>query len=151
MKKTFQSVVLSFCLLNSALISAQDLSNPSPGDILQVSLTPPARKSQVQMNRDEGECYALAKKETGVDPLSPPPRPESPQEQRGPLATAAPIAVGVAMHSPIGLGVTAARRRRDANQNNQQQTSYDDAWQQSINSVRHSFKACMTNRGYSVD
>lgn len=148
MKKGFQFFILASTLLSSAFLSAQA---PTPGDILNVSLIPPARKSQVQMNRDESECYSAAKQETGVDPLSPPPRPESPQEQRGPLATAAPIAVGVAMHSPIGLGVTAARRRRDANENNQQQTSYDEQWRQSLDKVRQSFGACMRNRGYTIN
>lgn len=147
MKKSFQTFILGISLLCSAQLPAQ---SPTPGDILNVSLIPPARKSQVQMNRDEAQCYSQAKQESGVDPLAPPPRPEAPQEQRGPIATAAPIAVGVAMHSPIGLGVTAARRRRDANQNDQEQTSYDEAWQQSLNKVRQAFSVCMSQQGYQT-
>lgn len=148
MKKTSLFFACCAMLLPFALI-AQD-AGPTPAQILNITILHVAGRSPAQVIKDQNECYANAKKQTGVDPLNPPPRPEERSPQKGPMATAAPIAVTAATHSPIGLAVSAGRRRRAENQNAQQQMSYDENWQQSMNAVRLAFTTCMEGKSYAI-
>ncbi len=150
MKKLLNVFLLLSCLLPLSS-EAQNASNPSPAQILNMTVSHPGRRSHAQVLGDEGECYSAAKKQTGIDPLNPPPRPEEQSPKKNALGTAAPIAVSAATHSPIGLAVSAGRRRRAANQNAQAQMTYDESWQQSMNAIRHAFATCMQAKSYVVE
>ncbi len=116
-------------------------------------------QSKEQQMSDEGECYAWAKDNTGIDPMAqsaPPPQ----QAPRGGLARGAlrGAAIGGIVDGSDGaktgaaVGATIGGIRR-ADQN-RQQAAQQQQYQQSEAARRDTFNraytACLTGRGYSV-
>ena len=127
---------------------------------------PSKGQSASQQSKDEGECYAWAKKTTGVDPAvvasSPPPQQTGPavgggQRTAGALRGAAGgAAIGaIAGDAGKGAGIGAitgtmvggrqARQQR-ATQNQQAVTQQQEV----INTFYRAFGACMEGRGYTI-
>jgi hypothetical protein len=127
---------------------------------------PAKGQSASQQSKDEAECYAWAKKTTGIDPAvdasSPPPQQTGPavgggQRAAGALRGAAGgAAIGaIAGNAGKGAGIGAitgtmvggrqARQQRSAQ--NQQAVAQQ---QEVINTFYRGFGACMEGRGYTI-
>jgi Glycine-zipper domain len=127
---------------------------------------PAKGQSASQQSKDEGECYAWAKRTTGIDPAvvasSPPPQQTGPavgggQRAAGALRGAAGgAAIGaIAGDAGKGAGIGAitgtmiggrqARQQRAAQ--NQQAVGQQ---QEMINTFYRGFGACMEGRGYTI-
>jgi hypothetical protein len=125
---------------------------------------PASGQTSQQQSSDDGTCYAWAKQQTGVDPMtaSAPPQAAAPQGQRvkgaaGGAAAGAVVgaatgdaghgaAVGAAAGTVAGGVAHRQQRRQTAAANSQAQAissqemaSYNQAW-----------SACMQGKGYSV-
>ena len=118
---------------------------------------PAKNQTAQQQKKDDGECLAWAKKDTGIDPVAasqPAPQKTGPAVGGGErLKGAAGGAVigGIAGDAGAGaavgtvVGGAKARRNQDAqNQQAQQQQ------QQARNTYYKAYAACMQGRGYSV-
>jgi len=118
-----------------------------------------------QQQKDESECYAWSKNQTGFDPMAPPPVSQPAQVDSGPdgsvLRGAARGAVlGEVIDDDAGKGAAAGAliggmRRRDRQR--QQQQSNDDwqqqqaaQYQQMRDNYNRAFKGCMEARDYSL-
>ena len=126
---------------------------------------PSKGQSPSQQNKDEGECYAWAKQQTGIDPMavaSAPPPPSGPatgggERVRGAARGAAggaaigAIAGDTGQGAAIGAvaGTMAGGRQARQNQAAQQQQAQAQkgATMQHFNKA---FGACMEGRGYTV-
>ena len=127
---------------------------------------PAKGQSAAQQSKDDAECYAWAKQNTGIDPArvasTPPPQETGPavgggQRARGALRGAAGgAAIGaIAGDAGAGAGIGAitgtmvggrqARQARDAR--NQQAVAQQ---QDVINTFYRGFGACMEGRGYTI-
>ena len=147
------------------------LSFPFPATA-QVFIYPSRSQSPQQEQFDKGQCYSWAVQQSGFDPANPqvstppPPSPGAPQGGlfRGAAGGAALGAVGGAIGGDAGKGAAIGaavgglfglvRRARWAEQEQQQQQSYQ-AQQQSAMAQGHAaynraFSTCMTGRGYTV-
>ena len=127
---------------------------------------PSKGQSPAQQNRDEGECYAWAKQQTGIDPMavaSAPPPPSGPAAGGGERArgaargAAAGAAVGAIVDDDAGKGAAAgavvgtAAGGRQARQNKAaQQQQAQAAKGATIQHFNKAFGACMEGRGYVV-
>jgi hypothetical protein len=120
----------------------------------QAFIYPQKGQSQEQQQKDEGECAAWAKGQSGVDPGAAAPPPDRRQRQRGTVGgaargAAAGAAIGAiagdagkgAAIGAAGGGIAGRRGAKAAEQAGQQQTQ--DAYQRA-------FAACMEGRGYTV-
>lgn len=145
--------VTGIAMLSLALVAAaQPVAYPAKG------------QSPERQSKDEGECYAWAKKSTGIDPAvlaaAPPPQSESTvggERMRG----AARGAVGGAAIGAIagdageGAGVGAivgtmagGRQARQKQAAGQQQARAQS--QETLNTYYRGYSACMSGRGYTV-
>jgi hypothetical protein len=127
---------------------------------------PAKGQSAAQQSKDDAECYAWAKQNTGIDPAAvastPPPQQTGPatgggQRVRGAARGAAGgAAIGaIAGDAGAGAGIGAiagtmvggrqARQQRDA-QNQQAVAQQQDL----INTFYRGFGACMEGRGYTI-
>jgi outer membrane protein with glycine zipper len=127
---------------------------------------PAKGQSAAQQSKDDAECYAWAKQNTGIDPAAvasaPPPQQTGPavgggQRVRGAARGAAGgAAIGaIAGDAGAGAGIGAiagtmvggrrARQERDA-QNQQAVAQQHDL----INTFYRGFGACMEGRGYTI-
>ncbi|MGN6731167.1 MAG: hypothetical protein ACTHMB_04250, partial [Candidatus Binatia bacterium] len=127
---------------------------------------PAKGQSAAQQSKDDAECYAWAKQNTGIDPAAvastPPPQQTGPatgggQRVRGAARGAAGgAAIGaIAGDAGAGAGIGAiagtmvggrqARQQRDAG--NQQAVAQQ---QDLINTFYRGFGACMEGRGYTI-
>jgi hypothetical protein len=134
---------------------------------------PPQKQSQ-----DEGECYAWAKGQTGVDPMAPPPTPAQGAAQPAQAAPAPDgsrlkgAARGAAAGAVIGevanddagkgaaIGATAgmvaggrqSRKNQQQAAQQQQQAAQQQtaAHQQQIDLFKKGFAACLEPKGYTV-
>jgi hypothetical protein len=133
----------------------------------QKPITYPAKgQSAAQQSKDDKECYAWARQNTGIDPAAvastPPPQETGPavgggERARGALRGAAGgAAIGaIAGDAGKGAGIGAitgtmvggrqARQQRDAR--NQQAVAQQ---QDLINTFYRAFGACMEGRGYTI-
>ena len=127
---------------------------------------PSKGQSPAQQNKDEGECYAWAKQQTGIDPMavaSAPPPPSGPAAGGGERArgaargAAAGAAVGAIANDDAGKGaavgavVGTAAGGRQARQNKAaQQQQAEAAKGATIQQFNKAFGACMEGRGYTV-
>jgi hypothetical protein len=126
----------------------------------------PAQGQQAQrQNQDEGECYAWAKQQTGIDPVA---VASTPTQQSGPAAGggerlrgAARGAVGGAAIGAIAgdtgdgaaIGAVAGTMSggRQARQNKaSQEQQAQQAKSSTIQHFNKAFGACMEGRGYTV-
>jgi len=121
------------------------------------SVYPAKKQTAEQQKKDDGECRAWAKKDTGIDPVAasqPAPQQTGPAVGGGErLKGAAGGAVigGIAGDAGAGAlvgtvvgGAKARRNQKAQNQQSQQQQ------QQALNTYYKAYAACMEGRGYSV-
>jgi hypothetical protein len=126
---------------------------------------PKKGQSQSQQNKDEGECYAWAKKQTGIDPMTvanTPPPPSGPATgggerargaARGAVAGAAVGAAagdtgkGAAVGAAAGTAAGGRRARQNQQAKQQQAQAEKGAKTQQFNKA---FGACMEGKGYVV-
>jgi hypothetical protein len=163
-KSVFSAVVVAAMLfLVSTFVTiavAQSLSSS-----LGVVPYPTKGQSPDQQNRDEGECYAWAKQQTGIDPaaVASAPAPQSGPATgggervrgaaRGAAAGAAVGAIGgdagkgAAAGAAVGTvaGGSQARRNKGA-----QEQQAQDAKAGTLQTFNKAFGACMEGRGYTV-
>ncbi|WP_353328121.1 YMGG-like glycine zipper-containing protein [Chitiniphilus shinanonensis] len=138
----------------------------------QPAVYPAKGQSASQQSKDDGECYAWAKQNTGVDPAHPPQvvtQPPAPvhhgQRIRGAARGAAAGAVigevanddaghGAAVGATAGVvaGGVATRQQRRANAANQQAQAQQQAQvsAESLAVYERAYGACMEGRGYTV-
>jgi Glycine zipper len=126
---------------------------------------PSKGQSSAQQNKDEGECYAWAKQQTGIDPVavsSAAPPPSGPaagggERVRGAARGAAGGAVVGAIAGDTGqgaaigavVGTMAGGRQARQNQKAQQQQA-QNAKAATLQQFNKAFGACMEGRGYVV-
>jgi hypothetical protein len=126
---------------------------------------PSKGQSPSQQNKDEGECYAWAKNQTGIDPVAvanAPPPSSGPaagggERVRGAARGAAGGAAVGAIAGDTGkgaavgavVGTMAGGRQARQNQRAQQQQA-QDAKAGTIQHFNKAFGACMEGRGYVV-
>ncbi len=156
-------VAIAFCMIATDLscVFAQQSISSSLG------LVPYPAKGQSlsRQNQDEGECYAWAKQQTGIDPVAvanTPPPPSGPAVGGGErLRGAARGAVGGAAIGAIAgdsgdgaaIGAVAGTMAggRKARQNKQAQSQQaQDAKAGTIQHFNKAFGACMEGKGYVV-
>ena len=155
-------IAMVVCVLVAAygMLSAQSISSS-----LGVVPYPSKGQSPAQQNKDEGECYAWAKQQTGIDPMavaSAPPPPSGPatgggERVRGAARGAAGGAAVGAIAGDTGKGAAigavagtmAGGRQARQNQAAQQQQA-EAAKGATIQHFNKAFGACMDGRGYTV-
>jgi len=138
----------------------------SPASRLGVFPYPKNNQSADQQQKDENDCYAWAKQQTGIDPAAPPPPPPEAKQAKGGGAKGA--AKGAAGGAAIGaiagdagtgaaIGATAGavrgrRQQKKANKQAEQQTqaAAGQQQQQTLDTFKKAFGGCMDGRGYSV-
>jgi len=147
----------------------ETFQSSAPG---QVYIYPEDGQSPQHEQFDRGQCYSWAVQQSGFDPANPqvasgpPPMAEAPQGGmfRGGAGGAALGAVGGAIGGNAGEGAAIGaatgalfggmRRRRWAEQEEAQQSSYmeqqQSALSQGLANYNRAFGVCMTGRGYTV-
>ncbi len=134
---------------------------------LKVFVYPAKSQTAEQQQKDEGECFAWSKQQTGIDPLAPPPSTQ--QQPNAPKGGAVKGAAGGAVAgTAIGaiagdagtgaaIGATAgAMKGRRAQKKGEKAAQQQAATQQKaaederLNTFRKGFSACMEGRNYTV-
>ena len=131
----------------------------------QKPLVYPAKgQSAQQQGKDDGECNAWAKQNTGIDPakLAPPAQATGPATGGGERAQGAArgavggLAIGAiagdaGQGAAVGavVGTMAGGHRARKNQESQNQQAQNQ-YQQQINTFYRAYAACMEGRGYSI-
>lgn len=131
--------------------------------LLTIAFAAPAQKptpypakgqSASQQSKDDGECLAWAKTNTGIDPAAPPPAPppeKSGQRVKGAAAGAAVGAIGgndvgnAAVKGAVVGGVAKRNQRRGAEQ------AAATTQQQNVGTYYKAYGSCMTGRGYTIN
>jgi hypothetical protein len=121
------------------------------------SVYPAKKQTAEQQKKDDGECLAWAKKDTGIDPVA---ASQPAPQQTGPAVGGGERLKGAAGGAVIGgiagdagagaavgtvVGGVKARKNQDA-QNQQAQQQQQGA----LNKYYKAYGACMEGRGYSV-
>ncbi len=156
-------IALMACLITMGHSSAYAQNSISSS--LGLVPYPSKGQSPAQQNKDEGECYAWAKQQTGIDPVavaSAPPPPSGPaagggERVRGAARGAAggaavgAIAGDTGQGAAIGavVGTMAGGRQARQNQKAQQQQA-QNAKAATLQQFNKAFGACMEGRGYVV-
>ncbi len=138
----------------------------SPAASVGLFAYPRQGQSAKQQASDENSCYTSARQQTGIDPTAPPPPPEQAQAQKagGAKGAARGAAGGAAIGAITGDAGTGAaagaavgtvrgrRQQKKANKEAEQQAAQraEAQQQQSLDTFRRAFSACMDARGYSV-
>ncbi len=133
---------------------------------LGVFVYPRNDQNQAQQSKDENECYNSAKQQSGIDPAAPPPPPQEAKKTKGGGAKGAAggAAAGAAIGAIAGdagegaaIGATAGavrgrRQQRKANKQAEQQAKQNTQaqQQQTLETFKKAFSACMDARQYSV-
>jgi hypothetical protein len=122
-------------------------------------------QSAAQKQKDDAECVAWAKQDTGIDPMAasaPPPQQTGPATgggervrgaARGAVGGAAIGAIAGDAGAGAGIGAAAgtmaggARARQNKAASNQQAQQQQ---QQELNTFYRAYGACMQGRGYSI-
>lgn len=169
-------LVLSLCLglAGGWLATAQTpaatqppaASSGSPAAKIGVFVYPKKEQTPQQQANDESACYASAQQQTGIDPAAPPPAPQEADKKKGGAVKGA--AGGAAGGAAIGaiagdagtgaaIGATAGavrgrRQQKKANKQAEQQVQQQGQaqQQQSLDTFRKAFSACIDSKGYSV-
>lgn len=156
-------MAMTLCMISAGLGSS--FAQQSISSSLGLVPYPSQGQSSTQQNQDEGECYAWAKQQTGIDPVAvanTPPPPSGPAVGGGErLRGAARGAVGgaaigaIAGDSGDGAAVGAVAGTmaggRKARQNKQAQSQQaEDAKAGTIQHFNKAFGACMEGKGYVV-
>ena len=154
-------VMVCLIMMGHSSASAQQSISSSLG----VVPYPFKGQSPPQQNKDEGECYAWAKQQTGIDPMaaaSAPPPSSGPavgggERARGAARGAAGGAAVGAIAGDAGKGAAAGavvgtmaggRQARQNKQAKEQQAQQAQA--STIQQFNKAFGACMEGRGYVV-
>jgi len=162
------TVIMVLCLAALLMGGLADAQQPSGGSIsasLGVVPYPSKGQSASQQNRDEGECYAWAKKQTGIDPVATAGAPAPPSgpaagggervrgAARGAVGGAAVGAIAGDAGKGAGVGAVVGTMAggRQARQNKAaQQQQAEQAKTQTLQTFNRAFGACMEGRGYVV-
>jgi len=173
----YSARLISFAIALSAAtamvpqVLAQAQTQPGSGrsamaSQLGVFVYPKNEQNEAKQAKDENECYGSAKQQTGIDPAAPPPPPQEAQQQKGGGAKGA--AKGAAGGAAIGaiagdagtgaaVGATAGavrgrRQQKKANKQAEQQAQQNAKaqQQQTMDTFKKAFSACMDARQYSV-
>jgi hypothetical protein len=148
------------------LLVAGALGAIAPAVLAQKPIVYPAKgQSAQQQQKDDGQCLAWAKQNTGIDPVAasqPAPQKTGPatgggERVRGAARGAVGGAVigGIAGDAGAGAGVGAvagtmaggARARQNQAAQNQQAQQQQ---QQTLNTYYRAYGACMEGRGYTI-
>jgi hypothetical protein len=141
--------------------------NLSPASTVGLYVYPQKKQQPAQQSKDENECYASAKQQSGVDPTAPPAPAEKPETQaKGQTAKGAAggaaggaavgaIAGNAGKGAAIGATVGAVgghRAKKKANKAAEQQanTAAQNQHAQQLDSFKRAMSACLDARGYSV-
>ncbi|HXX53239.1 MAG TPA: glycine zipper domain-containing protein [Thermodesulfovibrionales bacterium] len=153
-------IVLFMVITVTGNAAAQSLSSS-----LGLAPYPSKGQSAQQQGKDEGECYAWAKQQTGIDPVA---VANTPTQQSGPAAgggervrgSARGAAGGAAIGAIAGdtgkgaaagavVGTMAGGRQARKNKEAQQQQA-EQAKSGTLQQFNKAFGACMEGRGYLV-
>lgn len=160
------SVVVSLLIILFAVITVMgNASAQSMSSSLGVVVYPSKGQSAQQQSKDEGECFAWAKQQTGIDPMA---VANAPTQQSGPAAgggervrgAARGAAGGAAIGAIAGdagkgaaagavVGTMAGGRQARQNKAAQQQQA-EQAKAGTLQQFNKGFGVCMEGRGYSV-
>jgi hypothetical protein len=158
-------LVMVICLCMGLVYCGSLFAQQSISSSLGVVPYPSKGQSASQQNKDEGECYAWAKQQTGIDPVavaSAPPPASGPavgggERARGAARGAAGGAAVGAIAGDAGKGAAAGAvvgtmaGGRNARQNQRaQQQQAQDAKAGTMQHFNKAFGACMEGRGYVV-
>jgi hypothetical protein len=121
------------------------------------SVYPAKNQTAQQQKKDDGECLAWAKQDTGIDPVAasqPAPQQTGPAVGGGERlkgaargAVVGGIAGDAGTGAAVGTAVGGARARQNQKAQNQQAQQQQ---QQALNTYYKAYSACMEGRGYSV-
>jgi hypothetical protein len=152
----------TLCLLAAGAGNAPAQQAASISSSLGVIPYPSKGQTSDQQAKDEGECYAWAKQQTGIDPVAvaaAPPPPSGPKGER--IAGAAGGALGGAVIGGIAgdsgegaavgavVGTMAGGRKSRQNKQAQQQQA-QAAKAGATQQFNKAFGACLEGRGYVV-
>ncbi|HWH40141.1 MAG TPA: hypothetical protein VNU21_09905 [Usitatibacter sp.] len=140
------------------LLIAVALAVFATGAVAQKPSVYPAKKqSAEQQKKDDGECMAWAKKDTGIDPVAasqPAPQKTGPATGGGERlkgAAGGAIVGGVAgdagTGAAVGMAMGGAKARQNQRAGNQQAQAQQ---QQTMSTYYKAYAACMEGRNYSV-
>ena len=179
MKKNKVLLLISIMVIGAIQVKAQvpttqalpDTSKMTYNQISQglgLFLFPTNDQSQQQQKVDEFECYKWAMEQTGIDPLNLP-KVEA-EIQTGPTggavkgaargaaggAAIGAIAGDAGEGAAIGATVGAMRGRRagkqaQAQQNQQAVANAEAAEEETINTFKKAFSACLSGKGYTIN
>jgi hypothetical protein len=149
-------------IMSAALLAAL-ASAPA---LAQQVVYPAKGQSAKQQQKDEAECYAWAKGQTGYDPaagpsVAPPPQQATGGERgrgavRGAVGGAAIGAIagdagkGAAIGATAGVMVGGARQRQKEESNQQANAQYQQNVAQQQKNFQRAYGACFEGRGYTV-
>jgi len=141
-------------------------SSGSPAAKVGLFVYPQKNQTPEQQANDESACYASAQQQTGINPSAPPPPPQEADKKKGGAVKGA--AGGAAGGAAIGaiagdagtgaaIGATAGavrgrRQQKKANKQAEQQAQQQGQaqQQQTSDTFRRAFSACIDSKGYSV-
>jgi len=155
MKKEISLVALAVFAVtaNAGMAQGEPIIYPAKG------------QSQKQLEKDKYDCYGWAKKQTGFDPMQPPPATQAPPVHQGERVRGAArgAAVGAAVGAVAGdagkgaaagaVGGTVAggiRKREKMRQSAQAQQQQSADYEAKRNTYDRAFGACLEGRGYTV-
>ena len=125
-------IVISFVVGATAALAQKPIVYPAKG------------QSSQQKAKDDADCRAWAKKDTGIDPVAA----SAPAPQQTGPATGGGERVRGAARGAVGgtMAGGAKARQNQAAQNQQAQQQQ----QQTLNTFYRAYGACMEGRGYSI-
>jgi len=163
--KVLVSVLCLAMVVCAVLVVPNDASAQSISSSLGVVPYPSKGQSAQQQSKDEGECYAWAKQQTGIDPVA---VASAPTQQSGPAAgggervrgAARGAAGGAAIGAIAGdagkgaaagavVGTMAGGRQARKNKAAQEQQA-EQAKAGTLQQFNKAFGACMEGKGYVV-
>jgi hypothetical protein len=112
-----------------------------------------------QQKKDDGECLAWAKQNTGIDPANPAPPPAQAAPPKGGRVKGAAVGATVGAVGGNDVGNAAvkgavvggvAQRNKARGQQQQAAAQSQQAGQQNMATYYNAYGACMTGRGYTV-
>jgi hypothetical protein len=166
-KSTVVSMMFSFVIVLLAIITLMgDASAQSLSSSLGLAPYPSKGQSAQQQSQDEGECFAWAKQQTGIDPMA---VASAPAQKSGTAAgggervrgaargAVAGAAIGEIADEDAGKGAAAGAvvgtmsggRQARKNKAAQQQQA-EQAKAGTLQQFNKAFSACMEGRGYLI-
>lgn len=160
-----KAIVVALSMAMICFLAGPGVGQHSISSSLGVVPYPSQGQSLEQQNKDEGECYAWAKQQTGIDPVA---VAGSPAPASGPAAGGGERVVGAATGAlggaaiggiagdagegaAIGAVVGTMAGGRQARKNRQaQQQHAQSAQAEKLQHFNKAFGACLEGRGYVV-